>query len=492
MTANEAGRASAAIAKATAEAIRAHDLTFKGPDVKRLTEDRASEQALAVNPDASVDARKEASLKVLEYDKQINAAEYADFKAAEDLKVAAAGKNTALVIRYREQEVAEARDLFGAGSNEERAAIEAVARAKEEAANRGAAAAKKTAKDELAAAEEESRARSRRSSATASVIDHLGVELKLHQITAQAEAAAIVAALAQEKSAGDALYAQEDALAGLSLTKKKEIADQEQALDDKAAEKMFDAQAKAAEKTEQSWDTATKSINSAFDSQINALLTGTETWHTAFKNVLKDRTEQLIKMGVNQVLTGAENIGKSALGSLGGAGGNPFAALTAALGLTTAATTASTTVTSAQATSTLANTVSTDANTIATNFQAAIAGITSLIPGHAEGTPFIQNTGYALLHAGEMVVPAHMNPNNPANSNSLGGGSFGNPGSGGEGIGGTGGGDTIHNHNTHFHVNAVDSGSVRSFFHDHAEHIVSALDKGVRNGSHTGLKAFAR
>ena len=263
MTANEAGRASSAIAKTTAEAIRAHDLTFKGPDVKRLTEDRASEQALAVNPDASVDARKEASLKVLEYDKQINAAEYADFKAAEDLKVAAAGKNTALVIRYREQEVAEARDLFGAGSNEERAAIEAVARAKEEAANRGAAAAKKTAKDELAAAEEGIKGQiAALERHTASVIDHLGVELKLHQITAQAEAAAIVAALAQEKSAGDALYAQEDALAGLSLTKKKEIADQEQALDDKAAEKMFDAQAKAAEKTEQSWDTATKSINS--------------------------------------------------------------------------------------------------------------------------------------------------------------------------------------------------------------------------------------
>ena len=204
MTANEAGRASSAIAKATAAAIRAHDLTFKGPDVKRLTEDRASEQALAVNPDVSVDARKEASLKVLEYDKQINAAEYADFKAAEDLKVAAAGKHMALVIRHREQEVAEARDLFGAGSNEERAAIEAVARGRRRR-RRGAAAAKKTAKDELAAAEEGIKGQiAALERHTASVIDHLGVELKLHQITAQAEAAAIVAALAQEKSAGDA------------------------------------------------------------------------------------------------------------------------------------------------------------------------------------------------------------------------------------------------------------------------------------------------
>jgi len=38
----------------------------------------------------------------------------------------------------------------------------------------------------------------------------------------------------------------------------------------------------------------------------------------------------------------------------------------------------------------------------------------------------------------------------------------------------------------------MDSGSIRSFFHDNAQHIVSALDKAVRNGAHTGLKAFGR
>ena len=457
MTANEAGRTSAALAKTTADEIRAHDLTFKGPDVKRLTEDRASEQALAVNPDATIDARKEASLKVLEYDKQINAAEYADFKAAEDLKVAAAGKNTALVIQYREQEAARARELFGAGSNEERAAIEAVARAKEEAANRGAAAAKSAAKDELGAAEEGIKGQiAALERHTAAVIDHLGVELKLHQITAQAEVAAVVAALAQEKSAGDALYAQEAALAGLSLTKKKEIADEQQALDDKVAEKMFDAQAKAAEKTEQAWDKATSGINSAFDSQISGLLKGTETLRAAFKNVAADLTEQLIKSGLNSALTGIENIGKGALG-IGQTATQDVALTTNTAALTTlngamaaliATLTGNTAVTSAQATSTLANTVSTDANTIATNFQAAIAGISSLIPKFASGTPFVPHNMLALIHQGEMVVPAHMNPNNPANSNSLGGGSFSNPVAAGGQSGATGGGGGVtHNHN---------------------------------------------
>ena len=47
----------------------------------------------------------------------------------------------------------------------------------------------------------------------------------------------------------------------------------------------------------------------------------------------------------------------------------------------------------------------------------------------SEGTPYVPRTGFHHLDQGEMVVPAHMNPNNPANSNSLGGG---------------GGGDTHH------------------------------------------------
>ena len=161
---------------------------------------------------------------------------------------------------------------------------------------------------------------------------------------------------------------------------------------------------------------------------------------------LKDLTEQLIKLGVNTALTGIENIGKGALG-IGQTATQDVALTTNTAALTTlngamaaliATLTGNTAVTSAQATSTLANTVSTDANTIATNFQAAVAGISSLIPKFASGTPFVPQNMLAVIHQGEMVVPAQMNPNNPANSNSLGGGSFGNPvAAGGGGIGGS-------------------------------------------------------
>ena len=79
--------------------------------------------------------------------------------------------------------------------------------------------------------------------------------------------------------------------------------------------------------------------------------------------------------------------------------------------MNTAASVGNTTATSVDAVSTDINTVSTNANTIATNFQAAMAAITSfLFPAHAEGTPFVQDTGLALIYKGEAVIPAAQNP----------------------------------------------------------------------------------
>ena len=46
-----------------------------------------------------------------------------------------------------------------------------------------------------------------------------------------------------------------------------------------------------------------------------------------------------------------------------------------------------------------------------------------------------------------------------------------------------GGGGVHHHYNTSFHIDAVDSGSVRDFFHDNGEHIASSLHATIRSGT---------
>ncbi len=294
---------------------------FKGPRVGLLTQQRDKLQGVANSAAPGSEEQLEAEKAVAAKTKEIRDAGNEDYLRQDEIKVASAGKNSAQILAIRQAEVAHEIQIYGEGSNQAIAAEERLAKAKEQAANRGASAATKAAKDELGATEEGIKGQiAALERHTAAVIDNLGVELKLHQVTAQAEAAAVEAALAQEKAQVDALYSHLAELAGLGLTKKAEIADQELAFNDKNAKAMFDAQAKASEKTEQAWDAATKGINSEFDSQISGLLRGTESWHTAFKSVLADLTEQLIKLGLNSALTGIENIGKSVLG-IGQVGG---------------------------------------------------------------------------------------------------------------------------------------------------------------------------
>jgi hypothetical protein len=268
-------------------------------------------------------------------------------------------------------------------------------------------------------------------------LDHAQAEVKLKIITPSAGESASIDALKKEQAAVDALYAKQLALAGLTATKKQELANQEVAFNDQVALKIQEAQEKAAEAAQKSWDSAMKQVNSAFDSQISGLLKGTESWRTAMKNAAASVTEDLIKAGVNKMLTGGENMlgGLFGMGpNAAGAAGSPamrantsaltalngqLAALLGVLGVHTGATVANTgaslantgasgintTAHAVTATSLIGNTLSTLANTVATE-AAAIAHVL----GFATGTPMVQQSGLAVIHQGEAIVPAAMNP----------------------------------------------------------------------------------
>ena len=72
------------------------------------------------------------------------------------------------------------------------------------------------------------------------------------------------------------------------------------------------------------------------------------------------------------------------------------------------------------------------------------------------GTPYVPNTGIAMVHQGEAIIPASMNKN---------------------GLGGMGGGDT------HFHVSAIDAQSVQQFFQTHKSALAKTVVDAYRQGN---------
>jgi hypothetical protein len=342
-------------------------------------------------------------------------------------------------------------------------------------------------------------------------------------MTEARKAALVVAETQKEGAAIDALYAKELALAGLTQTKIAEIQNKQREENDKVAEAIYEAQAKAAEKTQQVWETGEKSVNSAIEGQINGLLAGTESWGTAGKKVITDLLEQLIKLGVERTLVFGEN---SIGGALGIAGASSSGAGAAGLALTTANTTAltaNTAATAVSATSTSANTatqstgvaawvsntVATLANTVATD----LSNIGHLF-GFAEGTPMVKQSGLAVIHAGEAIVPKAMDPFAGLSSFDFGAwdiprdqlsfvhqnelvmpaaeaGAFRGMLRGGGG-GGAGGAPVTIAPQVAFHTSAIDGANVASFFRNNQRGMMKAIDEAVRHGAHLGLRGLQR
>jgi hypothetical protein len=379
----------------------------------------------------------------------------------------------------------------------------------------GNAGADEAAKAAEAEANLEVDAYKRAATAKAQILDE---GLKTHQLTMSQWLAQTVDALNDEAQDVSATYDAELQIAGLTSAKKLEIAKQEADALAEIQHQIVAAQAKAAEQAAQQWQSVMQTINSAFDSQIAGLLGGTENWHRAFLNVLKDLTEKLVEFGINKALTFGENAVGGALGipgAGGAAGGAVTTANTSAVSLLTAsinalnvamggvvpaataqtvATTANTTATGASdavsaagTTATLGNTVATISNTIATD-AAAIAHFF----GFATGTPYVKNTGLALIHQGEAILPADSNPfagktlslpnmrmpGLPDDAFHPGGGSPG---------GAHGGAPDVHSH-VHMNVSAVDGQSVSRMLHENSDAVLKALAKQAGRGGRSALR----
>lgn len=283
------------------------------------------------------------------------------------------------------------------------------------------------------------------------------------------------------------------------------------AVDKQLAADIVRAQQQAAERSSQYYLRSFNEIGSSFNSTVSGLVKGTTTWQQAELRVASSIVDSVINLG-EKVLARwlATEIGKTLMTSQQTAirasieaGGSGFDVIGRALlewvGLEQSKTTASVAGTAAreavdvqaastaavtQATSSMAQ-ISAAAGVAAANAFAATAAIpivgpelapaaaatayaevmafsASAIPGFAVGSWSVPSDMLAMIHQGEMIIPAAQ-----AAQVRTGGGS---PGAGFPGVGGGMGGIV-------FNVQAIDAAGVQAFFNAHGDKIARTVTR---------------
>jgi hypothetical protein len=242
--------------------------------------------------------------------------------------------------------------------------------------------------------------------------EHLGAEVKLHEISYDQETALLLAALDKRHAAEVAatagemsLYAKgtagyEKALAERNLLLAKYDADRRKILD------------KQQEEDQKAWMSVFTPLQSAWDSQLKKLLSGTETFGQAMKNIFADLAmdaiKNLEKVALQKAaagLTSALGGPQSALGGLSGLFGAGQAAAqtanTTALGLLTTAVTANTVALGGETAATTASA----AGGAGGGLSSILSFVKLLLPGFADGSWSVPSDMAAQVHQGEVILP---------------------------------------------------------------------------------------
>jgi hypothetical protein len=298
----------------------------------------------------------------------------------------------------------------------------------------------------------------------------LAAEVNQFQITQDQKFALLEAETQKEYAAELALLQQQAGLAGQSLRGRQQVMDRIALLKEKHDADMvrLDEQSIAAQQA--MWSGYLSSVTGAFNSQLRGLLEGTTSWHKAMIKMLEDLTIKFIE-GVEQMVV------KWAAGELA---------------KTTASTTGAAAREEAEQTASSAGILANAGNAlqaIMTDAAQAFAGVFAFLaptmgpaaagPAAAAqasvsaaaifdvGTDYVVRGGLALIHPGETIIPA-----------ARGAGPY--TGAGATASGGSG--------DVHFHVAAMDSQSVARFFNDNAHHVMKAVNRAIKNGSHLNLR----
>ena len=188
--------------------------------------------------------------------------------------------------------------------------------------------------------------------------EKLSSEVKLHLITYSAETQALLAALDARQAAELAALAKEQQIGGLSASQYQKITNEKLQIDQKYAQDRQKIMDQAQQKEINDWKSAVGPIESAFNSQITSLLAGTETFGQAMKKVFADMVTDIIKelleLAVEEAIVFAVTGSFGSVGSMG----------------------------------------------------TGIVGGIGKVLGFDVGTNYVVQSGLAMIHQGEQIVPA--------------------------------------------------------------------------------------
>lgn len=326
---------------------------------------------------------------------------------------------------------------------------------------------------------------------------HLAAELKLHEITYDEETTALLAALDdRRRSEDDAIDRELASYARGSAEYQKLIAERQQKDARYYAERQRIVD-QAAEHEAQQWKAVADQVAGAFNSNLQKLLAGTEGWSQAMKKVSADLVLKFIEDQVKLSLEWLANQARILAGHIAAETGMT-AATTAGAALRAGAQTAAGQAsiletlanalksifasggqTAAEVSAAVAPTAGPSAPAIGAAAGAAvISGAVGLADAaHDVGDWTVPNTGLALLHKNEVVLPER--------------GGFAEGFRRAVSDGGTANGNTTHI-SPSINITAMDSRSVSRFFNDNAHHMVRALQRGLKGGAHLPLRSSMR
>ena len=316
--------------------------------------------------------------------------------------------------------------------------------------------------------------------------EHIAVyadELKLHEITEEQKVALSRAALDQEYAARVQLLNLDGQLGNQSLS--SQVVAKNKLLD---TERNYYAQVNAL--TRQSIDaqyseyvSLGNAITGAFNSQLRGLLSGTESWRSAFKNVLADLLIKFIEWCEKSVVqyvaaeaaktsattagvatrTGAEQAGAAA--SMASQGASMIRSI-----LSSAA------ESFAGVFGFLSPVLGPAAAGPATAAYGTVAGMAGAVASADIGMWNVPADMLTLVHHNELIMPAAE------------AGALRNMLTSSDGSASPGGASLQVAPTTHFHISALDSGSVSQWMKSNSSTMLKAIDEAVRHGAALGLK----
>jgi hypothetical protein len=280
------------------------------------------------------------------------------------------------------------------------------------------------------------------------------------------------------------------------MSRKRELAEgsmaQRQRIDNQIAQNERQEQRDLAQLTQQSladqahaYGMFGDTVSRAFNSQLNGLITGTQSWRDAFRHTLARLAVDFIEFTESMVVHWiAGEAARTAASATGSASRVAFSQAGAAASL------------AMQSAAMIRSILSSSAETFAGVFgflspimgpfavgpaaaaQATVASMTGSVASADIGMWSVPADMLTLVHHNELIMPASE------------AGAFRDLLTGAV-RGGESGGNVSITPTTHFHVNAIDGGSVSQWMRTNSSQLLRAVDEAVRHGAHLGLKRLA-